>query len=83
MVASLCWKNNEWVGLSMACAISELIGSLNELLLPNLKHSLPAASCGSSFHGKTLFPKIDFGQFLAWLFLEKSRGIAIGLVLSS
>ncbi|XP_052243533.1 peroxisomal leader peptide-processing protease-like isoform X2 [Dreissena polymorpha] len=25
MIASLCWKNSEWVGLSLACSITELI----------------------------------------------------------
>lgn len=33
IVASLCWKNNEWVGLTMACAISELLGDLEGTLL--------------------------------------------------
>lgn len=32
VIASLCWKNNEWVGLSLACAISEVLGSLKSHL---------------------------------------------------
>lgn len=28
MIASLCWKNNEWVGLSLGCAIGEVLGSM-------------------------------------------------------
>ena len=33
IIASLCWKNNEWVGLTMACAMSELLGDLEGILL--------------------------------------------------
>ncbi|KAL4224642.1 Peroxisomal leader peptide-processing protease [Mactra antiquata] len=29
VIASLCWKANEWVGLSMACSINEVLGSLS------------------------------------------------------
>ncbi|XP_053385305.1 peroxisomal leader peptide-processing protease-like [Mercenaria mercenaria] len=36
VIASLCWKNNEWVGLSLACAISEVIGSLKSHLTHDL-----------------------------------------------
>ena len=46
IVASLCWKNNEWVGLTMACAISELLRDIDGILLTspdscdaNLLHS--------------------------------------------
>ncbi|XP_060552802.1 peroxisomal leader peptide-processing protease-like [Ruditapes philippinarum] len=36
MIASLCWKNNEWVGLSLACAISEVLGCLKTHLTHNI-----------------------------------------------
>ncbi|XP_021349458.1 peroxisomal leader peptide-processing protease-like [Mizuhopecten yessoensis] len=33
MIATLCWKNNEWVGLSLAASLSEILDSLNDLPL--------------------------------------------------
>lgn len=33
MIASLCWKNNEWVGLSMACSISELLNLVKDTVV--------------------------------------------------
>ncbi|XP_061181475.1 peroxisomal leader peptide-processing protease-like [Saccostrea echinata] len=29
MIATLCWKNNEWVGLSMACALPEILKAVD------------------------------------------------------
>lgn len=34
IIATLCWKNNEWIGLSLACAISEILGNLFRLPVP-------------------------------------------------
>ncbi|XP_048780695.2 peroxisomal leader peptide-processing protease-like isoform X2 [Ostrea edulis] len=31
MIATLCWKNNEWVGLSMACALPEILETMEGL----------------------------------------------------
>jgi hypothetical protein len=31
MIATLCWKNNEWVGLSMACAFPEILQTMEGL----------------------------------------------------
>ena len=39
IIASLCWKNNEWVGLTMACAMSELLGDLEGVLLDMPDHN--------------------------------------------
>ncbi|CAH1786357.1 unnamed protein product [Owenia fusiformis] len=32
VVTSLCWKTNEWIGLSVACSFSEILSSLQESL---------------------------------------------------
>ncbi|ESP02417.1 hypothetical protein LOTGIDRAFT_172074 [Lottia gigantea] len=32
VVCSLCWKNNEWVGLSIICSIQEILDTLNRKL---------------------------------------------------
>ncbi|XP_052800639.1 peroxisomal leader peptide-processing protease-like isoform X2 [Mya arenaria] len=42
MIATLCWRNSEWVGLSLACAISELVGSLRKHALVD-SHISPTA----------------------------------------
>lgn len=34
IIATLCWKNNEWIGLSLACAISEILDNLFQLPVP-------------------------------------------------
>ena len=52
IIASLCWKNNEWVGLTMACAISELLGELEGILL-KLPDSYNTSSLQSYSLGKS------------------------------
>jgi len=32
VVASLCWKANEWIGLSLGCRLSSVLNSLENLL---------------------------------------------------
>ena len=31
IVAPLCWKNNEWVGLTVGCSMSEILDSLQDV----------------------------------------------------
>lgn len=31
IVSPLCWKNNEWVGLSVACSLKSLVTSLDDV----------------------------------------------------
>ncbi|KAM3914113.1 peroxisomal leader peptide-processing protease [Leptodactylus fuscus] len=32
IVAPLCWKTNEWVGLTVACSLSHILDSINKIL---------------------------------------------------
>ena len=31
IISSLCWKNNEWVGLTVGCSVSEILDSLQDV----------------------------------------------------
>ena len=31
MIATLCWKNNEWVGLSLACALPDIMSAIETI----------------------------------------------------
>ena len=31
IVSPLCWKNNEWVGLTVGCSMSEILDSLRDV----------------------------------------------------
>ncbi|KAK3104045.1 hypothetical protein FSP39_023969 [Pinctada imbricata] len=52
VIATLCWKSSEWVGLSMACGISHILeilyGLQLNLQLPSLKDNIIGAWSGSS-----------------------------------
>ena len=33
IVSPLCWKNNEWVGLTLGCSLTEILESLQNIAL--------------------------------------------------
>ncbi|XP_077979170.1 peroxisomal leader peptide-processing protease-like [Glandiceps talaboti] len=41
IVAPLCWKSNEWIGLTLACSISEILNSLQQVLNHRFDNLLP------------------------------------------
>ena len=57
VAASLCWKANEWVGLSVVCPINELIRSLHKVIQSSadLTIALPPSLLSDSESNELLF----------------------------
>lgn len=83
MIASLCWKNNEWIGLSLACAISEVMGSLRSRAVLDFD-TLPREEFSSGYepsfitHLTAMVPCVNVGHnWGSGVFLDETRGLVL------
>ncbi|KAL5006827.1 hypothetical protein ScPMuIL_015633 [Solemya velum] len=74
IIAPVCWKNNEWVGLALACSLSEVLKSLDDVWDYNFEHhTVPAdilneqitwegCSCSVVSHAARCVPLVSVGN---------------------
>ncbi|XP_077868917.1 peroxisomal leader peptide-processing protease-like [Saccoglossus kowalevskii] len=62
IVAPLCWKSNEWIGLTLVCSISEILHVLNQILkTTRLKRFLQNIDTSEIFYKCITHSKQSYG----------------------
>ncbi|XP_070562565.1 peroxisomal leader peptide-processing protease-like [Ptychodera flava] len=69
IVAPLCWKSNEWIGLTLASSISEILNSLSQISFDSNVNITPAIGYSSELdqNAKENTESITYGQGIAKL----------------
>ncbi|XP_068111603.1 peroxisomal leader peptide-processing protease-like [Hyperolius riggenbachi] len=85
-VAPLCWKTNEWVGLTLACSISHIIESIIKASYKgnNITGQLAALEMGNSLVNKPIRSTEPMGNLLATTVLvDSGQSWGSGVLLNS